>query len=64
MDSVMRAAQQIALLALGRAWTLLGSRENPKRRIREMLENATESHTSGAPKKMAGHHFRREKPPL
>jgi hypothetical protein len=33
----MGSAQRFALVALGRAWTLLGSRENSKPRVREML---------------------------
>jgi hypothetical protein len=37
--------------------------EQEKLEARKMLENAAESHTSGAPEKMAGHHFFQEKPP-
>jgi hypothetical protein len=37
--------------------------EQEKLEARKMLENAADSHTSGAPKKMASHHFIREKPP-
>jgi hypothetical protein len=40
------ACQRFALPALGRAWTMLGSRK--KLEARKMLENAAESHTSGA----------------
>jgi len=35
--------------------------EQEKPEAREMLENAAESHLSGAPKKIAGDHFIREK---
>ncbi|MDQ3007885.1 MAG: hypothetical protein M3R47_21205 [Chloroflexota bacterium] len=35
--------------------------EQEKPEARKMLENAAESHTSGAPMKMASDHFRREK---
>ena len=34
--------------------------EQEKLEARKMLENAAESHTSGAPKKIAGDHFIRE----
>jgi hypothetical protein len=42
----MVAAERFALLALGRAWTLLGSRK--KLEARKMLENAAEFPASGA----------------
>jgi len=35
--------------------------EQEKPEARKMLENAAESHTSGAPKKIARDHFIREK---
>jgi hypothetical protein len=48
-------------MALGRAWTLLASRKNPKPRMREMLAvGAAESPASSAPKKIASDHFIRE----
>jgi hypothetical protein len=40
------APQRFALPACGRAWTMLGSQE--KLEARKMLENAADSHTSGA----------------
>jgi hypothetical protein len=39
-------AQRFALPACGRAWTMLWEQE--KLEARKMLENAAESHTSGA----------------
>src|SRR5437899_8649234 len=49
----MSAAQLFALLAGGRAWTMLGSRKNSKPRVREMPENGDESHP---PKRSEGVH--------
>ena len=37
--------------------------EQRKLEARKMLVNRADSHTSGAPIKMAGNHFSREKPP-
>jgi hypothetical protein len=47
------AAQRLALPACGRAWILLWEQE--KLEARKMLENAAESHTSGA--RFVSHRF-------
>ena len=50
---LFRQSQQLAFLASGRAWTLLGSRENSKRgKCSKMPQNPTRH---GHPRKMAGH---------
>jgi len=46
MNPESKEAQRFVLAAVGRAWTLLGSRK--KLEARKMLEKAAESHTSGA----------------
>ena len=45
-------AQWFVLVDSGRVWTLLGSRKNSRPRMREMLVNHPDSHTSDASRKI------------
>ena len=54
-----QAAQRFALLALGRAWTLLGSRKNSKPEKCSTRSVPQNPQRPVHPIKMAGHHFSR-----